>query len=151
MLYDIFINASAKKLKQDQAALKLSCFILVFDEFTSLNFDLLSGDHQPRDELPLNRITLLAMQRIIKVCDRLDNWFLMLDTTSGLHDLYPAVNDVLRQTWLLEGKFRPLPPWLYLPINVMVPPQNKLPKMPLEALRLDRLQVYGRPVCSCIN
>jgi len=139
-LYSILVDEFAKELDEDRRALGLSYFTLTFDEPSFLNFDLESGRNSSGN--PVNRISLLAMQRIIKACDGLDFWFFMPDTTCELHGEFLDKGDM----WNCQGTSMPLPPWPYLPFNVMVPPPECLPNTPLEALRLDRLQVYGRPV-----
>jgi len=110
-----------------------------------MNFDY---KPDPNEEPPDNRITLLAMQRIIKACEQFDFWFLMLATTSGLSDVYPDANKETALSWRLQGPLQPLPPWLYMAFDVMVPSPKDLSKIPIKALRLDHLRVYGRPVCD---
>jgi len=45
-------------------------------------------DYKPKpNEKPLdNRITLPAMQRVIKACEQFNFWFFMLGTVNGLSD-----------------------------------------------------------------
>jgi len=107
-------------------------------------------DYKPRlnDKSPDNCITLPAMQRVIKACEQYNFWFFMLDTMNGLSNVYPDTKKKITPSYRLPGPLEPLPPWLYMPFDVMVPSPENLPKTPLEALRLDRLRVYGRPVCN---
>jgi hypothetical protein len=144
-LFNILVIKSADTLNDDRRKLKLSCFPFTFDESSQMNFDY---KPVPNKKPPDNRITLLAMQRVIKACDQFHFWFPMLDTTNGLADVYPDANKETAPSFRLPGTLRPLPPWIYMPFDVMVPPPEELPKTPLEALRLDRLRVYGRPVCN---
>jgi hypothetical protein len=110
-----------------------------------MNFDYKSKlDKKPPD----NRITLPAMQRVIKACEQFNFWFFMPVTMNGLSDVYPDTYKETTPSFRLPGPLKPLPSWLYVPFDVMVPSPENLPNTPLEALRLDHLRVYGRPVCN---
>jgi len=86
------------------------------------------------------------MQRVVKACEGFEFWFFMPDTRFGLQEAYSAQGENAALAWRHRDDFRPLPPWLKLPFDVFVPHPNSLPKTPFEALRLESLQVYGRPV-----
>jgi len=145
-LFQILVIKSAKALDEDRRELGLSCFTFTFDECNQMNFDY---KRRPNEKPPDNRITLPAMQRVIKACEQFNFWFFMLDTMNGLSDVYPDTADKkTTSSCRLPGPLKPLPPWLSMPFDVMVPSPEKLPKTPLEALRLDHLRVYGRPVCN---
>ncbi|EDR03297.1 uncharacterized protein LACBIDRAFT_331604 [Laccaria bicolor S238N-H82] len=144
-LYAILIKPSAAALDQDRVELGLSCFTFAFDECSFLNFHFQPG------EVPISavgRITLLAMQRIIKACEAHGFWYFLLDTTRGLHDVYPDATKSTALSKRLRGDLKPLPAWPYLPFDMMVPPPSRLPKTPLDSLLLCNLKLYGRPLWS---
>lgn len=144
-LFQLLISNSAQALEKERVRLNLKCLTFTFDEASQLNFD---HDPQPDKKPPDNRITLRAMQRVIKACDRFPFWFPMLDT-GGLSDVFPDTDQKTALSWRLQGTLQPLPPWLYIPFDVMVSlDMEKLPKTPLEALTFTHLRVYGRPVCN---
>ena len=129
-MYNVLIMKSAEALKKEMIALGLSCFIFTFDECCLLNFI-------PRERAE-DCIMLLAMQRAIKSCDQHDFWFLMLDTTTGLGDIYPNADETAN-SWHLQNDFKPLPPFPFMPFDVMLSSPKNLPTMPLKALQLDNL------------
>lgn len=138
-LHNVLVKPSAEALNQELTELGLSSFIFTFDECCLLNFT-------PRERAE-DRITLLAMQRAIKACDRLGFWFLMLDTTAGLGDIYPNADETAN-SWRLQNDFKPLPPFPFMPYDVMVPSPETLSKIPMHTLQLDNLCKYGRPLWS---
>lgn len=145
-LFQILVITFAETLDRDRRELGLSCFTFTFDECNQMNFD-----YKPRlnSNPPDNRITLPAMQRVIKACEEFNFWFFMPDSVNGLSDVYPdTAYKKTTSSWRLQGSLKPLPPWLYMPFDTMVPSPENLPNTPLEALRLDRLRVYGRPLWS---
>jgi hypothetical protein len=144
-LFHILVIKSAEVLDDDRRELGLSCFTFTFDECNQMNFD---HKPSPNKKPPDNRIVLPAMQRVIKACEQFNFCFFMLDTMNGLSDMYADTNKKVTPSYLLPGPLEPLPPWLYMPFDVMVPSPENLPKTPLDALRLDHLRVYGRPVCN---
>jgi len=144
-LFSALVEQSAKDLDEGRRALGLACFTFAFDESGLLNFSLESY-RNPR-AARVERITLLAMQRIIKACEGFEFWFFMPDTRFGLHEVYHAEDKDTPLKWRNQDDFRPLPPWPNLPFNALVPHPDFLPKTPFEALCLNHLRVYGRPVC----
>ncbi|KIK03428.1 hypothetical protein K443DRAFT_476833 [Laccaria amethystina LaAM-08-1] len=147
-LFQILVINSAEALDHDRRELGLSCFTFTFDECNEMNFDYKSKlDKKPPD----NRITLPAMQRVIKACEQFNFWFFMPVTMNGLSDVYPDTYKETTPSFRLPGPLKPLPSWLYVPFDVMVPSPENLPNTPLEALRLDHLRVYGRPLWSTFD
>ena len=116
-------------------------FLFVFDECTQLNFNL-------RDDKPvggLDRMSLLALQRMLKAGDRYNIWTFLLDTDSGIDHVQPVVGGVARSARLTRG----LPVFPYMEFDVMLKGVPH-PKTPMDALRLEHLKMYGRPVsASC--
>ncbi|EDR07710.1 uncharacterized protein LACBIDRAFT_294481 [Laccaria bicolor S238N-H82] len=149
-LFHILVTKSAETLDNDRRELELSCFTFTLDECNQMNFD---HKPHPNKKDPDNRITLPAMQRVIKASEQFNFWFFMLDTINGLSDVYPdtPAKKVTSSFRLQSGPLKPLPPWIHMPLDVMVPSPENLPKTPLEALLLDHLRVYGRPLWSTFD
>lgn len=145
-LFDTLVAEHAQNLHRTMKGLGEKTMIFVLDECSALNFRLESS-HAVHEGTPFDHITLLALQRIIKACEKNPFWFIMLDTTSGLQDLVPVSRDTALSE-RLQSDCVPLPPWHHLPFDVMVPHNvDQLPTTPLKALYLSELKVYGRPVC----
>jgi hypothetical protein len=111
-------------------------FVLAFDGCSFLDRAQSSG------------MTLTALQRIIKAQDlfqsQLDGfifWFLFLDTNPRIMDFFPKRN---KESTGHLATLRPLPPWLYFDFDLLVPDVN--PRTPYDALALQHLRRYGRPV-----
>jgi hypothetical protein len=147
-LYDTFCHSSAQRI----AALlcnEYTYLVIGFDECRHLNeatFDERS--------LPSPKMSLIALQRIIKAADHrrdgLGNfalWFTLLDTSSSVFDLVPRRGDAYASSARLAGDLDPVPIWPYLGYDQMAT-KNCDSSSPQEATEVRRLLNYGRPVSS---
>lgn len=85
---------------------------------------------------------------MLKAGDRYDIWTFLLDTNSGIDHVQPVVGGVARSACLADD-LRGLPVFPYMEFDVMLKGVPH-PKTPMDALRLEHLKMYGRPVsASC--
>ena len=126
-------------------------FVIAFDECSLLNFPTTSK--YPTGGAPSRRpscdMSLIALRRIIKAGGYFDEhiWYLLLDTTPSIFDLAPSGPQSPSDR--LTNDLTPLPVWPYLGFNQMVPAgHSEGIKTAAQALTMEHLKVYGRPV-SC--
>ena len=144
-IHDLLVHPSAKDVYLICQKKGIEDFLLVFDECTQLNFKL--NDNKPVGVI--DKMLLMALQRMLKAGDRYPFWTFLLDTHSGVDHDQPRVGGVASSARLTDDHRR-LPVFPYMEFDVMLedvcPPQ-----MPMEALRLENLKMYGQPVsASCL-
>ena len=99
-------------------------------------------------------MSLIALQRIIKAGDKsvahgVTIWYLLLDTNSSIFELAPSGSNSPSDR--LIDHMVPLPVWPYLGFNQMVPAEyGEDAATAGEALSIEHLKVYGRPVSGDI-
>lgn len=134
-----------KALNNKLVALERDHFFLALDECAALGPPAKSQDTEAS-----SRISLIAMQRILKAADTLDTkvqfWFLLLDTNSKAYLLAPS--GPRASSSRLVGKLATLPPFVYLGFNQMA--HGTTIKTARQALSVEHLQRFGRPV-SCLS
>jgi hypothetical protein len=121
--------------------------VIGFDECRHLN-----EATDPESVKPNTKMSLLALQRIIKAADdwqtELDHvkfWYTLLDTSSSVFDLFPRKGG--GNSTRLATSLNPVAAWPYLGFDQMVPSDFRGTLTPLQACEIDVLSKYGRPVC----
>ncbi|KAL0945338.1 hypothetical protein HGRIS_000836 [Hohenbuehelia grisea] len=125
-----------KKLKMGEEV------IIALDECTQINNFLPVS--KPENLAPLQVISLVAVQRIIKACERYPCWFLLLDTKSAVSVLHPPRGEAA-PSYRLREAHNPLPVWPYFEYDLMVDKGFEPEPTPQEALSLRHQRCYGRP------
>ncbi|KAL0947273.1 hypothetical protein HGRIS_013395 [Hohenbuehelia grisea] len=141
-IHEILIQDAMSSLLATHQDMNLGKFIVIaFDECTELNTFL----HNPRDPYPQRRMTLIALQRMMKTCEERAIWFFLLDTNSSVTELHPPKTDKAPSARLRQ-EHSPLPPWPYFGFDLMVDPAElKKPKPARIGLSLEHWKIYGRP------
>jgi hypothetical protein len=147
VVFTLLVEEHAKALvdalpeKQDEPAI-----LLAFDECTQLD-ERGSQEKYRRYKYRLSsdRLTLVAFKRMLRACEDYNIWFALIDSDSRVADMQIPVNPHV-PFGPLRSSPTPLPPWSYLPADIFVDPDDR-PKTPKEALSLEHLRRYGRPVC----
>lgn len=127
-------------LNDNILALGRDRFFVAFDECSAL------GDGSNPAKSPMNRISLSAMQRILKavdsLCTKVEIWFLLLDTNSEPFLLGPS--NTQAESLRPERPLTFLCPFVYLGFNQMA---RRVPvNIAKEVLGTDHLRMFGRPV-----
>ena len=144
-VHDLLVQPSAKDVHSLCKRKGIEDFLLVFDECTQLNFKL--DDDKPVGGI--DKMSLMALQRMLKAGDRYPFWTFLLDTNSGIDHVQPRVGGVANSARLADDH-RTLPVFPYMEFDVMLKDARR-PRTPMEALRLENLKMYGRPVsASCL-
>lgn len=117
-------------------------FIAGFDECRLLNKPT-SSLNTPRSDM-----SLIALHRVIQAAGQktipdFSFWFTFLDTSSSISLLVPR-KGVQAPSIRLGGYLEPLPAFPFLGYDQMAPKEPS--KTPQEALQVERLRRYGRPV-----
>jgi hypothetical protein len=153
-IYKQVCHTSALALGQALDRLGHKYFVLGFDECRHLQsqkpveIPLDIHPHYDAAASPYFWMSLAAVQRLIKAADehpitaRASLWCTFLDTSSSVFLLVPRRGPDLPSARLQT--LDPLPPYHYLPFDVMKP--NTLLSNPGEAMELEKLKLYGRPV-----
>jgi hypothetical protein len=153
-LFSNFCADSAEKLSLQLHKLHHDIFVLAFDECSALNSLNDSSDPPTPNYAPSTYMSLIALLRIIKAQDSfiyygVKFWYPLLDTTSNM--FVPLPSGRKAPSFRLTDSLRPLPPWLYLGFNQMVPTNYVISTMKAsQFLTLERLKVFGRPVGTCL-
>ena len=148
-IFKILCRPAREKLGATLMEKGFAKFIVAFDECTQLNCELYSEDPQSKETDPYSTMSLIAVQRIIKASDDVDQtqfgtfWHLLLDTNSSVFDLAPVGHNAPSSR--LWAELRPLPVWHYLGFDQMVPSSISV-DTPRKALELRHILQYGRPV-----
>ncbi|KZT00630.1 uncharacterized protein LAESUDRAFT_637399, partial [Laetiporus sulphureus 93-53] len=118
-------------------------FLLSLDECTELNDpSLLVGPKGPQ-----RKMSLIALQRIIKAADQftfphgIEFWYMLLDTNSSLYELAPSGPDA--SSYRLAGALKPLPVWCHVDFDQMR--RDVELKSAEQALLIRFLAMFGRP------
>ncbi|KAG6849106.1 hypothetical protein H0H93_011282 [Arthromyces matolae] len=139
-VYDTLVKDHAQRimehLEKTQASEEKS-FILSFDECAELN---LTTPHW----YPQDKMTLLALRRLLKAGEDHNIWYVLLDTTSEIEHIIPVTGE-LAASFRRRTGLSPLPPYMYIYSNVMLDRLEETPATPKRTLRLDFLQHFGRP------
>lgn len=135
-----FCNDGFQALNDNVLALGRSRFFIALDECTAL------GEGSSPAKPPMNRISLSAMQRILKVVDSLsmevEIWFLLLDTNAK--PFLPGPSNTQAESLLPEKLLNFLCPFVYLGFNQMA--RHVSVNIANEVLGADHLRMFGRPV-----
>ncbi|KAA1465985.1 hypothetical protein DENSPDRAFT_810607 [Dentipellis sp. KUC8613] len=118
--------------------------------FLSLDRCTILGQAPAAGRTPLPRMTLVAMQRIIKAADyELGNhpvcfWFLLLDTSPSVITRFPSG---LRSAFFRPiANLQPLPPFTHLGFNQLM---DRMPRQKAsDSFFLENLKFTGRPLWS---
>lgn len=138
-----FCADSFQALNDNVLSLGRARFFIALDECGVLD----KAPDSPR-LLPINRISLIAMQRILKAMDSLKLkiviWFLLLDTSSKA--LLPTPSGAQAGSLRLKGSLAVLWPFVYLGFNQMA--RGVSVDLAEEVLAVDHLRLFGRPVSA---
>ncbi|KAG6862985.1 hypothetical protein C0991_009003 [Blastosporella zonata] len=108
-------------------------FIIAIDECVELDLGRISMEPQEAMSLP-------ALHRMVKAGDKDNIWYIYMDTDSGVQ---PRTGD-LASSFRLRDAFVPLPPFPYFGFDLMA--DSAQTPSPQDALKLDYLKHFGRPV-----
>lgn len=135
-----FCAEGFQALNDNVSALERSRFFIAIDECSAL------GEGSDAVTLPINRISLHAMQRILKAVDslsiKIEIWFLLLDT-----NYKPFLQGPSNTHAESLGPTKPLTflcPFVYLGFNQMA--RHISVNIAREVLGTDHLRMFGRPV-----
>jgi len=152
-LFELLCHPSFEKLSQILKKRHVKWFVLAVDECSELNSAKpvpVSGPKPYR--APLWRMSLIALQRIIKAYDdfvsEVPVWFLLLDTNSSVIDMSPLGKEAPSDRF--EKGYRSLPAWPYVGFNQMAKKDVFVDKkkLPTDVHSMQHLKLYGRPVSS---
>lgn len=140
-----FCAEGFQALNDNVSALERSRFFIAIDECSAL------GEGSDAATLPINRISLHAMQRILKAVDslsiKIEIWFLLLDT-----NYKPFLQGPSNTHAESLGPTKPLTflcPFVYLGFNQMA--RHVSVNIAKEVLGTDHLRMFGRPVSFLYN
>lgn len=141
-----YYKDKAQELAERLSNLGHHYLIISFDECRLLN-SRLSGSPRERWD---REMSLTALQRVIKAADQHEPdsfkyWFTFIDTNPSAFLLVPPRGNDAPSTRLAQT-LDPLPPWPFLGFDQMAP--EKLSTKPIDALALQHLKAFGRPVSS---